>query len=90
MLGAREPQSAQVQSGAGDWAIPRTGTSPLIDADLDAVYSSLPNALHPSWRVAALRAGKQMSAGKPLTLDAQEEGLLRHPLTGMLPERTGS
>lgn len=73
MLGAREPQSSRVQTFASDWAIPRTGTyQELIDAELDAVYIALPNALHLPWSTAALQAGKHVLTEKPLTLNAQE------------------
>lgn len=73
MLGAREPQSTRVQTFANDWEIPNTGGyQDVIDADLDAVYIALPNALHLPWSTAALQAGKHVLTEKPLTLNAQE------------------
>ena len=73
MLGAREPQSARVQAFASDWAISRTGSyQDLMDAELDAVYISLPNALHLPWSAAALQAGKHVLTEKPLTLNVGE------------------
>lgn len=73
MLGARDPQSPRVKAFAQDWSIPNTSRyQDVLDADLDAVYIALPNALHLPWSVAALQAGKHVLTEKPLTLNAQQ------------------
>ncbi len=60
---------ARAEAYAADWQIPRALGSYealLDDAQIDAVYISLPNKLHAEWAVKAARAGKHILCEKPL------------------------
>jgi predicted dehydrogenase len=60
---------------AARWNIPRACGSYealLAEREVDAVYISLPNALHSVWTVAAARAGKHVLCEKPLATSVAE------------------
>lgn len=72
-VASRSQESAE--SYAGEWGIPRAIGSYealLDDAEIDAVYISLPNSLHAEWTVRAARAGKHVLCEKPLALSVGE------------------
>ncbi len=72
---ASQGGSEKAERYASTWNIPRSHSSYealLADREVDAVYISLPNALHCQWTVAAARAGKHVLCEKPLATSVAE------------------
>src|SRR5215217_3285766 len=68
---------ARADEYAREWGIGRAHGSYealLADAEIEAVYISLPNNLHVEWSIRALEAGKHVLCEKPLSRHADEVG----------------
>ncbi len=67
---SRDSAATFARTHGGD---PVVGYEELLGRDdLDAIYLSLPNALHREWTLAALDAGKHVLCEKPMALDTVE------------------
>jgi D-xylose 1-dehydrogenase (NADP+, D-xylono-1,5-lactone-forming) len=67
--------AARAEAYAREWGMERAYGSYealLEDADIEAVYISLPNSLHVPWSIRALEAGKHVLCEKPLARSAAE------------------
>ncbi len=93
MLGARNVEVVAIASrsldraraSAAELRIPRAHGSYealLADADVDAVYVPLPNALHVEWSIRALEAGKHVLCEKPLGMNAADAERLARAASG--------
>jgi D-xylose 1-dehydrogenase (NADP+, D-xylono-1,5-lactone-forming) len=72
-VGSRD--GAKAQAYAAEQGIPRAHSSYealLEDAEVDAVYVSLPNGMHHQWSMRALEAGKHVLCEKPYTRQPAE------------------
>jgi D-xylose 1-dehydrogenase (NADP+, D-xylono-1,5-lactone-forming) len=70
LIAVASRDQARAEDYAREWGIERAYGSYealLEDADVDAVYISLPNTLHCEWSIRALEAGKHVLCEKPLS-----------------------
>ncbi len=75
LVGVASRDRARAESYAQEWQIPRAFGSYeelLEDAEIEAVYISLPNTMHCEWSIRALEAGKHVLCEKPLTRHPDE------------------
>jgi len=70
LIAVASREQSKAEAYARDWGIERAYGSYdalLEDADVEAVYISLPNTLHCEWSIRAVEAGKHVLCEKPLS-----------------------
>jgi predicted dehydrogenase len=75
LVGVASRDQARADEYAKTWEIERAYGSYealLADAEIEAVYISLPNAMHCEWSIKALEAGKHVLCEKPLSRDIDQ------------------
>jgi D-xylose 1-dehydrogenase (NADP+, D-xylono-1,5-lactone-forming) len=75
LIAVASRDQARAEEYAREWGIERAYGSYealLADADIEAVYISLPNTMHCEWSIKAVEAGKHVLCEKPLTRRPEE------------------
>jgi xylose dehydrogenase (NAD/NADP) len=75
LLAVASRDQGRADAYAREWGIERAYGSYealLADADIEAVYISLPNTLHCEWSIRAVEAGKHVLCEKPLSRHPEE------------------
>ena len=70
LVGVASRDRARAEEYAREWEIPRAYGSYeelLEDPEIEAVYISLPNTMHPEWSIRSLEAGKHVLCEKPFS-----------------------
>ena len=75
LVGVASRDLARAEEYARKWEIPRAYGSYealLEDPEIEAVYISLPNTMHPEWSIRAVEAGKHVLCEKPFSRHPDE------------------